>query len=196
MSDAPKPIGFVLRHGKTMTVTHNGSEAELLVHDVAVMQYHIDTYRQGFERDGHASVVLSSNADRCIQNALLVVAALVPGFDPFSRISLLRQRVVEYMEKYPQEKHHNWFWMGVEEGVLDEKEILGNFPTTSPFEHIVLLEELFSSSFTTQQAFPKDEVWVAVTHADVAALLRNRDVGDIRLWDMHEILRIPHSVRP
>jgi hypothetical protein len=191
MNDDPKTIGYVLRHGKTRTFKHNRSEAEFLIDDVEVMKRQIDHYRQEFEFDGPPDVVLSSNADRCVQTALLVVAALVPRFDPFPRIQLLEEYAKRAMDAKPDTGSDSWFCTAVRRKLCDENDVIGNFPQGSPVASISITSDLVTSSTLTATTFPTNVVWVAVTHADVVAMLRKRDVAQIRHWTMCGITKLP-----
>lgn len=193
MSDTPKPIGFVLRHGQTVKFTHNRSEAVFLIRDVEVLKQQIEMYRQEFELSGPASVVLSSPADRCIENALLVVAALVPDFDPFPRIRLLEDCAMQAMDTKPDTGSDSWFNTAVKKQLCNAEDVLGNFPSGSPVTSISLQLGLMTASVLERGMLPSDQVWVAATHADVVAALRRRDVSSVRHWNMYAISKLPWS---
>ncbi len=193
MIDTPKPIGFVLRHGETRAFTHNRSEAEFLIDDVEVMREQIEMYRREFELSGPANVVLSSYADRCIQTALLVVAALEPSFDPFPRIHLLEECAMLAMNTKPDTVSDTWFRTAVRKSLCEECGVIGGFPQESPVASLMLTLDLATSSTVTAETFPADTVWVAATHADVVAALRRRDVSSVRHWNMHGISKLPWS---
>lgn len=181
------PIGHVLRHGETRVVTHRRSNATLLQTDPDAQRRRIDTYRMGFEMDGAATRVLSGYADRCIQTAFLVVAALVPDFDPFERMMKLEEVAKRAMNESPLDSHEDWFRRALLANLCGEDEILGNFPESSPISRIELSPGLVTSDDLRMSSFPTGEIWVAVTHADIAALLRRRQPSEINLWNMHAV---------
>jgi hypothetical protein len=191
MNASTKPIGYVLRHGKTVTFKHNKSEASFLIRDVDEMTHQVGLYQLEFSFGGPASVVLSGCADRCIETALLVVAALIPNFNPFPRIRLLEEYVIQAMDAEPGKKSDSWFATAVRNNLCSADDVIGNFPGGSVVTSIVLQPNLATASLLKPNIFPSDKVWVAVTHADVVAKLRRRDVSVVKHWNMYGISKLP-----